>query len=507
MSIFFKANLFLFAFNLVLPLKIYSQATLLRQPYLNSVTQNSIVVRWRTDLPTSSKVSFGLDLSYGQVVMNSSMVTEHEVLLIDLQPFTKYYYTIGSDTQVLQGDSENYFYTAKPANSMNSTFRVWVTGDFGVGSSNQILVKNAYKNYVGNSPANFWIWLGDNAYSNGTDLEYTNNVFTQYPEILKNTPIYPSIGNHDYGGVGYLSGAAATNNFTYFQQFTLPINGEAGGVPSGTEKYYSYNYGNVHFVVLDSYGAPSSNTSPMYLWLKNDLEQNLLKWTVCYFHHPPYTKGTHDSDSEIELIKIRENIIPLLESKNVDLVLAGHSHVYERSYMINGHYGQASTFNESMKRENLCEPNELVFKKNTPLNASIYVVCGVSGQGGAVSVTNTWPHQAMVVSDKTKFGSMVLDFQKDTLSSKFITSTGTVFDSFKIVKPDKCTDVSISTSKTSGDWNLGNTWECGIIPTAGSCVFIQPGHVVTIPKSATVEVKKMFLNGQILQNGTLKFSN
>jgi hypothetical protein len=111
------------------------------------------------------------------------------------------------------------------------------------------------------------------------------------------------------------------------------------------------------------------------------------------------------------------------------------------------------------------------------------------------------------VADKTKFGSMLLDFQKDTLSSKFITSTGLIFDSFKIVKPDKCTDLTISESKTSGDWNMATTWLCGNVPTISSCVFIQPQHIITVPASSAADAKKVFLNGIILENGILKIGN
>ena len=81
----------------------------------------------------------------------------------------------------------------------------------------------------------------------------------------------------------------------------------------------------------------------MYNWLRNDLISNTQQWTVVYFHHAPYTKGIHNSDTEIELIDMRQNIIPLLESYGVDLVLAGHSHIYERSYFIKNHTGLETT--------------------------------------------------------------------------------------------------------------------------------------------------------------------
>jgi hypothetical protein len=241
------------SFNFRLIANTNPVAVLLRQPYLQSLTQTSIVIRWRTDVACDTKVSYGLSTTYGSVITDNNAATEHEIKITGLTNSTKYFYKIGTTSQDLQGDVNNFFTTSKPPSGATlSNFRVWVTGDFGVGSTNQIAVKNAYKNHVGANIANFWIWLGDNAYNTGTDAEYTTKTFNQYPDIFKNTPIYPSIGNHDYGNLAYQSSAVLGTNFPYFTQFTLPSNSEAGGVASGTEKYYSYNYGDAHFIVLDS---------------------------------------------------------------------------------------------------------------------------------------------------------------------------------------------------------------------------------------------------------------
>ena len=76
----------------------------------------------------------------------------------------------------------------------------------------------------------------------------------------------------------------------------------------------------------------------MDTWLKADLEQTTADWLVAYFHHPPYTKGSHDSDREKQLVEMRTYVMPILESGGVDLVLTGHSHIYERSMLMDGAY-------------------------------------------------------------------------------------------------------------------------------------------------------------------------
>src|SRR3954471_11517917 len=105
--------------------------------------------------------------------------------------------------------------------------------------------------------------MGDNAYSSGTDAQYQSYVFDIYGEQFKTMPLYPSPGNHDYANVGYESATALTTTFAYYDNFTMPTVAEAGGVASWSEKYYSFNYANIHFISLDSYGTLNAPGSAM----------------------------------------------------------------------------------------------------------------------------------------------------------------------------------------------------------------------------------------------------
>ncbi|HSH67332.1 MAG TPA: fibronectin type III domain-containing protein, partial [Bacteroidia bacterium] len=87
-------------------------ATLTRGPYLQKGTPTSIVVRWRSNIATNSTVKYGLTSSnLNLTASNSSSVTDHEIQLSGLSSNTKYYYSIGSSTQTLQGDANNFFVT------------------------------------------------------------------------------------------------------------------------------------------------------------------------------------------------------------------------------------------------------------------------------------------------------------------------------------------------------------------------------------------------------------
>lgn len=403
-----------------------------RGPYIQSTTAGSTILKWRTNIACDSKVQWGASSSFGRSATDAALVTDHQLQVTGLTPNTKYFYSIGTTAVVLQANAANFFWTAPPASSTQTT-RIWAIGDFGNGSTAQTAVLNAYLNYLGPNKNDMWLWLGDNAYESGTDAEYQNNVFAKYGPQFKSWNFYPSPGNHDYGDIGYLSTTALGTNFPYFSIFNLPTTAQAGGIASGSEKYYSFNWGNIHFISLDSYGAQNTVGSPMYNWLRNDLIANTQKWTIAYWHHAPYSKGTHNSDTERELINMRTNIVPLLETHKADLVLNGHSHTYERSYFIHGHYGNESSFASSM----IIQPgdgNAVPYIKDNGHNGTVYAVCGVSGKSSS-STTPGYPHNAMARSFTSINGSVALEIKGDTLRYKFLTSTGSISDQFTMIKP------------------------------------------------------------------------
>ncbi len=439
-----------------------------RGPYLQKLTPNSIQIRWRTDVSVNSNVRYGTSLNYTNTVSNSTNTTEHQLQITGLLPATKYYYKIGTTTADVLGDSTCYFITA-PIAGTNTPVRIWATGDFGNGSSAQTAVKNAYNNYSGNTPTNLWLWLGDNAYGSGTDAQFQSYVFNKYPYELRRIPLFPSPGNHDYASAGYLSTKSLGTNFPYFNIFSVPQSGEAGGVASNTPKYYSYDYANIHFISLDSYGALNNTTSPMYLWLQSDLAANTQRWTIVYFHHPPYTKGSHNSDTEVELIDMRTNIVPLLENYHVDLVLNGHSHVNERSYLIKGHFGLSNTFTSAMKMSTATN----AFTKSSPFDGTIYAVCGTSGQSPG-SVSSGFPMPCMYFNDNTKNCSVVIDVNGNSLACKFLTSTGIIVDQFTINKVGIRAEL-----KSPSELNLQINYQIGET-TAGITYYLEETSLVKV---------------------------
>ena len=149
--------------------------------------------------------------------------------------------------------------------------------------------------------------------------------------------------------------------------------------------------------------------------------------------------GSHDSDTEDVLIAIRENFIKVLEENGVDLVLCGHSHVYERSRMMKGHYGKEAEFDSA--KHNLSTSSGLydgsknsapyLKSKDNP-NGTVYVVSGSAGQLGGHKPS--WPHEAMYYSNNETGGAVMLEVQGNRLDLKWICADGQILDKFTMMK-------------------------------------------------------------------------
>jgi hypothetical protein len=233
-----------------------------------------------------------------------------------------------------------------------------------------------------------------------------------------------------------VSSDSQTQTGPYFDIFSLPRNAEAGGVASLTEAYFAYESGDLHVVQLDSAESALTPGSPMLTWLAADLAATARPWTIVAFHHPPYTKGTHDSDDPADsggiMQRMRENVVPILEAHGVDLVLTGHSHGYERSFLIDGHYGTTDTFapRTMLKHGGDGDPDGdgAYTKTPGPHQGTVYVVSGTGSR--AEGTITPWPALAVGL---TELGSLAIELAGDRLDVRMIRPDASVADHFRIV--------------------------------------------------------------------------
>lgn len=401
--------------------------TVLRGPYLQRGAPDAVVVRWRTLEPRASAVAYGLSAeSLSQVVVSDTPTTEHELTLTGLLPSTKFVYAYGAPDSVLVGGDDHFVVTPPPTGTSKPT-RIWVIGDSGTANGDARDVRDAYLALTAERGTDLWLMLGDNAYNDGTDSEYQAAVFDMYPTLLSSVVLWSTLGNHD----GHSADSGAQSG-PYYDIFTLPTQGESGGVASGTEAYYAFDYGDIHFVCLDSYDSDTDPAGDMLTWLTNDLAANELPWLIAFWHHPPYTKGSHDSDSEGRLEDMRVNALPLLEQHGVDLILTGHSHSYERSMYLSGHYGPSNTLDSSMivdAGDGRSDGDGAYTRVGGAADGAVYIVAGSSGKTSGGSLD----HPAMFVS-LNELGSVIVDVDGASMDVRFVDETGGIEDYFSIQK-------------------------------------------------------------------------
>ncbi len=438
---------------------------IVRGPYLQLGTEDAISIRWRTDVATDSKLWWGAAPgSLLATMTRPGSRTDHEIRINGLAPRTVYHYAVGNalDGMLAGNDAQHRFRTAAVPGSRDR-LRFWVLGDSGTGNQDARDVRDAYYGYAPSVPTDFMLMLGDNAYNDGTDAEYQTAVFqNMYEDLLRQVVVWPAYGNHD------AHSADATNQTgPYFDIFSLPTTGEAGGLASGTEAYYAFDQGNVHFVVLDSQTSDRSPTGAMATWLAADLATTTQDWIVAYWHHPPFSKGTHDSDTEGRLIDMRQNILPILEAGGVDLVLSGHSHGYERSMLIDAHTGLSPTFDVNLHAKDAGSGRMIeagAYRKPAGGVANAGEVCIVAGSSGKIGA-GSYDHPVMIAS-MARLGSLVVDVLDQQMTLRFLDAGGQIQDFFTLVKePVRPTQMIRLPVAYGGIWkfqdagvDLGTAW-------------------------------------------------
>ncbi len=286
------------------------ESSLDRLPYLQESSSSAASVLF-TVIDADSMPFVELTTPEGDVVAraeaqvdSSSGDPRQRVLRFeDLAPDTYYCYS-------LEGLTRRTGLRTAPALQRDESVRFVVFGDSGDGSGAQELLRDQMRQL----PFDLMLHTGDVAYGSGSLSSLEGKFFDIYSDILRSVPVFPVAGNHDYG----------TGNGSPFRRvFALPENG--GKV--ALERWFSFDWGPVHFVGLDTQFMRPEQTQ----WLEADLEANELPWTVAYLHKPPYSSGEHGSSHGV-----RDTFSPLFERYGVQVVFAGHDHDYERTEPIDG---------------------------------------------------------------------------------------------------------------------------------------------------------------------------
>lgn len=283
-------------------------AALRRTPFLQQVEARSALVVLATN--EAADVIVDVTLPDGTTVgsieaeadASATRGAHHQYVaeLDELSPSTLYCYGVRGLTE------KTGFFTAPERGPV----RFAVIGDSGTGAEDQFDVRDQMLGL----PFDMAVHLGDLAYEDGKPEEIQEHYFDAYGSILGQVPMFPVSGNHEY---------ATDDARPYLEAFVLPEN--AGG--KNRERWYSFDYGDVHFVALDTERISDEQAR----FLDDDLSRNTRPWTVVLAHRPPYSSGEHGGSSEFV-----EKFVPIIEKHRVPLVLSGHEHDYERTKTQNG---------------------------------------------------------------------------------------------------------------------------------------------------------------------------
>ncbi len=430
-------------------------ATLVRYPYLQNEGTDRVTIIWTTAEDGAGTVQYSTDRSFTltaaattrrfgttETGLNAAYF-QHTAQLTGLLPDTPYTYRVVLDGQVLTPGDECRTAGGNP-------YMFLAFGDSGQDGPEQAQLARLM---LQERPA-LVLHTGDLAYPDGTYEQFQRTYFNYYRDLMKRVPFFPTIGNHEY----HTAGAAP-----YLAVHSLP----SEGVPTVDRgRYYSFDWGNTHFISLDTnapFASALAGTGQMLNWLESDLQRTRQFWRIVYFHHPPYPTSRHENDLVSQ--QVRERIVPILDRYNVPLVLSGHEHNYQRSLPRRGGA--------------IVEPGA----------GTVYVVTG--GGGGELYPVSPRPGLAQAFA---LYHYLRIEVQGSRLALHAIARDGSVIDNETLQPPPLVASnaivnaASFNTSLAPG----------GLVSIFGQHLAPAPGQARSLPLPTELSSTSVTLNGRRL---------
>lgn len=392
---------------LIMPLQAQAAMVTGMTPYVQAVTQNNIYVMVECTTVGTVTVEYGPTTGYGSTATTvfylqttaSPLTYVHRVKLTGLSPNTQYHYRASQDGA---WSNDKAFYSAVEP---GTPFKFAAYAD----TRTYPVDHNGIAGLVKAQNPRFTILCGDPC-DNSSYTSFKTEWFVSNELALQATaPTYNSTGNHETWG---------TNTQAFFQ---------SPASTSATQAYYSFDYGDVHFVNINCYTTYSVG-STQYNWVAGDLASSTKPWKIVFFHNPAYCCGDgHGEDAT--MIQYSNNIfVP----RNVDLVLTGHLHVYQHN-LVSG-------------------INHLV----------------IGTAGAPFHVPCTPPKSYTILSAQQKHYA-ILDVTPTTLHMDVINSGGTVIDKLDLVK-------TVAAAKTKPDSTVVDIMSPSIVthvPSEAKVFYVQ----------------------------------
>lgn len=394
-------------------------------PYIQFPAPDTVTIIWEGSTDHPAAVDFGPGASFDRRI-EGVQPTPMKSETSDARGTTTYYLYKTSITGLQPGAVYSYRAEAAGAQSRKQTFR---TLDPGAGHTRFIVYGDSRsdprmhmaltRNFARHAPE-FILHTGD-LVARGKDYSlWSREFFIPTADIIDHLPFFSVIGNHEQDGTNYLN------------YFDLP----------GKELWYSFDSGPVHVLALDF--RYSKSTDEQYRYAREDLKRSTAPWKIVIVHTPMFNIGGHASNWG------HDAYLPLFHEAKVDLVLSGHSHLYER-------------FRPLVSRR----------------SRSNWAITHITTGGGGAGLHTTMRHPALVVQETTNH-FMRFEATLDTLRGVAIRVDGSIIDHFELSKPGgKQTANFLSSAYPEESLNLyfpaiaALTAKIGGIPTPAQSVDVQ----------------------------------
>ncbi len=300
-------------------------------PYIAMHGENGMQVSWDTPQEQLSEVKYGKTSTNLNLVAtggeywwwnNNTPTLHHCVLLPNLDAGTKYYYKVSNFDETI------YYFTTAPLPSSGSDVCFTIVGDTQGASSHQQLMIGREVTQIGLDKLNFTVICGDSV-NDDDDINEWAMLFDKksYGRITPYVPWQATSGNHETGC--NVDGCETRGNFKKFQQNNFTY-GYAEDDLWDVGCYYSFNYSNVHFVILDPFENGTSNFTQRQLdWLDQDLARNANMWKFLAFHLSIYSTSSHGPYPALQA-----QLEPVMYKHKVNAIFYGHDHIFE-AYHVN----------------------------------------------------------------------------------------------------------------------------------------------------------------------------
>ena len=311
-----------------------------KKPYSMAPTVNSVKVLWQMqdeDKPTEAVVRYGTDRNNldKQVTTSDGWYAEgegsvHVVTLTGLQPFTRYFFTVG-DSKRQYADT----CSTKTAPEQGTAYRIFSISDIHGNARNNW--SNMQDFICGLNP-DIALMNGDFVSSKGNDRNWNSYYFTPGAQFLAQVPVMSSPGNHETGDPFTYRWSSF---YDYFHQFSHEGKSEGDTIDPRGEAYFHFVYGNADVVVLNINGDPSSPDfmpgSRQYQWADSILNECDRPWIIICHHVGVHTTGYHGqwADEPRQMGTLFEKYAA--KGKRI-ISLSGDDHSFEHLYKDGVHY-------------------------------------------------------------------------------------------------------------------------------------------------------------------------